>query len=254
MNPGAGSPALRMSGIRCSFAKAGEVVRGVTLEIARGEKVALIGPNGAGKTTLLLAAAGLVDHEGEVFVAGERFTRTTASRIRRKIGFLFQNPGDQLFARTVHEDVSLVPRRLRLPASEVEGRTEAALRAMDLMELGDRSPHGLSVGEKKRVAIAGIMAARPEILLMDEPAGGLDPAQRLKLLSFFRAAEKTIFFATHDMDFARETATRCILLSKGRIVAEGPASSLLEDEVLLRQHGLALAYWYKGKRAAMEGN
>lgn len=227
-------------------------VDGVSFGLKRGEKIAVIGPNGAGKTTLLLAIAGLIPSRGTVFYEETPVGKNKFDKLRRRMGFLFQSPDDQLFCKTVFDDVAFGPKCLGFDKIEVETRTVEILKEFDILHLSGKSPFQLSKGEKKRVALAGILAAEPEILIMDEPGGGLDPFQRKTFIEFMKKDRRSMIFATHDMDLAAETALRCILLFEGRIRADGPAHEILSEEELLRKCMLELPLRRQGYLAARE--
>ena len=206
-----------------------------------GESVALVGANGAGKSTVLLHLAGvLLASRGEVRVGDWPVTRATLVEVRRRVGFVFQDPEDQLFMPTVAEDVAFGPRNQHLPPEEVEGRVTAALRLVGAEHLRDRPPHRLSGGERKAVAMATVLALGPDILVLDEPSSGLDPRTRRQVIAWLGAFEHTRIVATHDLDLALEVCARTLVLVDGRVVADGPTSELLTDRELLGASGLEL--------------
>jgi cobalt/nickel transport system ATP-binding protein len=216
------------------------------LQIFRQDKAVLLGRNGAGKTTLLHLLMGLREKcAGELRLMGDsiRYNRRGLTAWRRKIGIVFQNADDQLFAPTVEQDVSFGPTNLGLSASEIDERVTAALAALGLQEYRRRSPLSLSGGEKKRVAIAGCLAMHPEILLLDEPMASLDPescAMLLDSLNRLHESGVTLIVATHDLDFAWRWAKRVILLRGGQAAADGQAHKILKNEELMTAAGLKL--------------
>ncbi len=216
-----------------------QALRGVTMHVCRGEKVALVGPNGAGKSTLMLHLNGiLLPQRGRVWVDGLEVIPENLGRIRARVGLVFQNPDDQLFSPTVFEDVAFGPLHMGLPEAEIRTRVEEALAAVGLAGFEPRIPHHLSSGEKKRVAIATVLAMRPSILVLDEPTAGLDPRTRRGLLRLLCELPVTMLIATHDMRLAAALCSRTLIIDEGRIVADGPTATLLRDDALLEQHGL----------------
>ena len=217
-------------------------LRGVDFSIADGESVGLIGPNGAGKSTLLLHLNGLLPEawrgEGSVHVGGVQVGPDTLHEVRRKVGLLFQDPNDQLFCPTVFEDVAFGPQQLGLPEAAVRERVTAALAEAGIPGFEARAPHHLSVGEKRRVCLAGVLACDPEILVLDEPSGSLDPRGRRELKELLRQIAITKLIATHDLELVVELCSRVIVLDEGAVVAEGPTVELLADEDLMLRHNL----------------
>ncbi len=214
-------------------------LRGVTLHIQRGEKVALVGPNGAGKSTLILHFNGILrPQKGRIWVDGLEVKDTTLGEIRARVGLVFQNPDDQLFSPTVYDDVAFGPRQMGLPENEVRTRVYEALQAVDLQGLEHRPPYQLSNGEKKRAAIATVLAMRPSILILDEPVAGLDPRTRRRLITLLCQLPLTMLIATHDMRLVATLCSRVMVMDEGRIIAHGPARHILNNERLLVEHGL----------------
>jgi cobalt/nickel transport system ATP-binding protein len=213
-------------------------LRGVSFNLCAGEKVALVGPNGAGKSTLMLQLNGILDGHGGIEVGGMRLTRDNLPLIRAMVGLVFQNPDDQLFSPTVFEDVAFGPLHMGLPEDEVFARVDAALEAVRMSAYRDRLSHHLSVGEKKRIAIATVLSMDPKILILDEPSAGLDPRARRTLINLLRELPITMLISTHDMRMVQELFPRTIVMDDGRIVADGMTQEILEDETLLNEHGL----------------
>ena len=225
--------------IHFSYTAEREVLRGVTLRLDHGERTALVGANGAGKSTLLLHANGLLmPSRGRVVVGDMALTAKTLPTIRQTVGLVFQNPDDQLFMPSVEEDVGFGPNNMRLTHNEIEERIEHSLRDVEALDLRHRSPQQLSGGEKRRVAIATVLAMEPSILILDEPSAGLDPRARRQLIDLLRSFGHTILIATHDLDFARQLCPRTVIMFAGRVVADGQTGLLLNDKVLLERCGL----------------
>ena len=213
-------------------------LKGVSLQIKQGEKVALVGPNGAGKSTLMLHLNGILGSDSPVQVAGLALTKTNLPVIRAKVGVVFQNPDDQLFSPTVFEDVAFGPLHMGLPEAEVRTRVARALEQVGMSHYAERLSHHLSVGEKKRIAIATVLSMEPEILVLDEPSAGLDPRARRSLITLLRELPLTMLVSTHDMLMVRELFARMIIMDEGRVVADGSTQVLMENVALLEAHGL----------------
>jgi cobalt/nickel transport system ATP-binding protein len=213
-------------------------LRGVSLKLCPGDKVALVGPNGAGKSTLMLHLNGILNGPGEIEVGGVRLTKDNLPVIRAMVGLVFQNPDDQLFSPTVFEDVAFGPLHMGLPEAEVIARVDKALDAVRMSSYRDRLSHHLSMGEKKRIAIATVLSMDPKILILDEPSAGLDPRARRTLINLLRELPITMLVSTHDMKLVQELFPRTIVMDEGRIVADDETQEILEDEMLLNEHGL----------------
>jgi cobalt transport protein ATP-binding subunit len=214
-------------------------LRGVTLHIGPGEKVALVGPNGAGKSTLMLHLNGILQPaSGSVTVCGLAVGKETLGRVRAAVGLVFQDPDDQLFSATVFEDVAFGPLHMGLSEAEVRDRVDRALAAVQMKGYGDRVPRHLSAGEKKRIAIATVLSMDPEILVLDEPAAGLDPRARRGLIRLLGDLPQTMLVATHDLRLVGAVFARTVVMDEGQIVADGPTGRILADAPLLDAHGL----------------
>lgn len=226
-----------------------EAVDSLTFSVQAGERVALVGGNGAGKSTLMKLSNGLLEPAcGEVLWEGAAIDRSRQglARLRARVGLLFQDPDDQLFAGTLLQDAAYGPLAQGLPKDEARTRALDALATVNLAEHADLPPHVLSHGMRKRAALAGVLALRPNLLLLDEPTAGLDPTSEdtlLELLDRLASQGTAVLLSTHDLDLARDWADRALVLSHGRLVAEGPASQLLSDQEglvawgLKRRHG-----------------
>jgi cobalt/nickel transport system ATP-binding protein len=239
---------LAAEGLAYSYDGGAAALDGLDLTIARGLRLALVGANGAGKTTLLLHLNGtLRPRAGSVWVKGRRadYSRRDLTRWRQTVGLVFQNPDDQLFAGTVAQDVSFGPMNLDIPVPEVRDRVDDALESLDIVELRDRPTHMLSFGQKKRVAIAGAVAMRPEVLIIDEPLSGLDPSGAEHLLAVLQRLARggtTLVLATHDMALAYAWADEVAVLRRGAVAAHGDPAEVMSDDALLRSSGLRMPW------------
>ena len=245
------TPALEVSGLAFAYPDGHQALFGVDLSVARGERVAVIGPNGAGKTTLLLHLNGILGSvaggtgTGTVRVGGLVLARRTLAEIRRRVGIVFQDPDDQLFLPTVERDVAFGPANMDRPDADVARRVSRALEQVGMASVRDRHPSHLSFGQKRRVAIAGVLATDPQVLVLDEPSSNLDPAARRELAEVVRGLDQAVLMVTHDLPYAAQLCTRCLVLDGGRIAAEGPTATILGDEGLLARHRLELPYgWH----------
>ncbi len=234
--------AIEISDLNFAYPDGRQVLRGVTLQVPPDRKTALVGPNGAGKSTLLLHLNGLLQGDGEITVAGIPVPGGDLGAVRAAVGFVFQNPDDQLFSPTVFDDVAFGPLHMGLPEEEVRLRVDEALMTVDMPEYASRVSHHLSLGEKKRIAIATVLSMKPEILVLDEPTAGLDPRARRNLINYLRDLPMTMLVSTHDMAMVAELFRRMAIMDGGQIVAEGNTSDILADEALLTRHGLELPW------------
>ncbi|WP_223185696.1 ABC transporter ATP-binding protein [Streptomyces sp. CBMA152] len=242
----AAAPAsLEVSGLAFAYPDGHQALFGVDLTVARGERVALLGPNGAGKTTLVLHLNGiLTGGAGTVTVAGLPVEKRNLAEIRRRVGIVFQDPDDQLFMPTVREDVAFGPAASGMRGPELEARVRAALEQVGMAEFADRPPHHLSFGQRRRVAVATVLAMEPEILVLDEPSSNLDPASRRELADILRTLDVTVLMVTHDLPYALELCPRSVILSGGAIAVDGKTADVLSDEELMRTHRLELPFGF----------
>lgn len=235
------TPTIAAEGLDFAYPDGTVALAGIDLHIHPGERVALLGPNGAGKTTLILHMNGIhMPHAGTVHVSGIPVDAANLLEVRRRVGIVFQDPDDQLFMPTVREDVAFGPQNLGLTGQDLDERIQSAMRAVGVDDLADRAPNHLSFGQKRRVAIAGVLAMRPEILILDEPTSNLDPASRRELTDILRGLDITQLIATHNLPYALELCPRSIVLDDRRIVADGATLELLTDERLMKEHRLEL--------------
>lgn len=221
-------PLVEIDGLQHRYPGGHVALHGVSLRVLPGERVALVGPNGAGKSTLLLHLNGVLQPTaGSVQVAGLPVRDGHLAEVRATVGLLFQNPVDQVFAPTVAEDVAYGPLHMGLPRDEVAQRVRAALAQAGLPADDQRLTTRLSLGELKRVALAGVLAMSPQLLVLDEPTAGLDPRGAQQLLDLLTTMPQTLLISTHDLHFAARLATRLVLMDGGRIVGDGPLDALL---------------------------
>jgi cobalt/nickel transport system ATP-binding protein len=218
---------------------------GVDLVVEGGERVAVLGPNGAGKTTLVLALNGInAASRGAVSVGGLAVEKANLAEIRRRVGIVFQDPDDQLFMPTVRDDVAFGPANLGLRGDELAAATVDALAAVGMAHAAERSPHHLSFGERRRVALATVLAMRPDVLVLDEPSSNLDPVARRELAEIVLGLEVTTIIVTHDLPYALQLCGRAVILDGGRIVADGPTRDVMADGDLMAAHRLELPYGF----------
>jgi cobalt/nickel transport system ATP-binding protein len=238
------APSLLIEDLAFAYPDGNQALFGVNLRVERGEFVAILGPNGAGKTTLVMHMNGIHPAEhGSVSVAGEVIDtkdKDLLRRIRGKVGVVFQDPDDQLFMPTVGEDIAFGPYNMGLRGAELDAAVDQALALVHMSEFKDRPPHHLSFGQRRRVAVATVLAMKPEILVLDEPSSNLDPASRRELANILRELKITTLMVTHDIPYAYELCERSIILSGGIVVADGDTKTILSDSKLLSENRLEL--------------
>jgi cobalt/nickel transport system ATP-binding protein len=234
------SCAIHARGLAYRYPNGHAALNGIDLHVGHGERVAVLGPNGAGKTTLMLHLNGLMSGAGTLEVAGIEVSRRSLHELRLRVGLVFQDPDDQLFMPTVEEDVAFGPLNMGLDRDEVRRRVAEALAAVRMASSAERAPYQLSMGERRRVAIATVLAMRPSLLVLDEPSASLDPRARRELVDVLAAIERTMLVTTHDLPLAAELCERALILAGGRVVADGPCHEILADPALLAAHDLEL--------------
>ena len=238
---------LKVERVSFSYEKGRPVLEDLSFQIASGERVGLIGANGAGKSTLMKLFLGLLPCRQGAIYAGEVLVgRENLAQVRRTLGFVLQDSDNQMFMPTVYEDMMFAPLNYGLRREDAEKRVDAVLERLGLMELKHRYNHKISQGEKRMAAIATILAMDPAVLLMDEPTTALDPYNRRKVIRTIRTLPQTILIASHDLDMILDTCGRVILLSQGRIAADGPADVILRDRELLEKNRMELPLCLSG--------
>ncbi len=245
MGGGVSAPSLRVSGLCFDYPDGHRALDGIDLAVAPGERVALLGPNGAGKTSLVLQLNGVLrPSAGGVEVGGMAVRAEHLREVRRRVGIVFQDPDDQLFMPTVAEDVAFGPANFGVRGQDLDARVHAALSAVGMADHAERSPLHLSGGQRKRVALATVLACDPEVLVLDEPSSNLDPVARRELAEVLLRLDRTTLMVTHDLPYALQLCPRSVVLDEGRVVADGPTRELLADSELLSRHRLELPYGF----------
>jgi cobalt/nickel transport system ATP-binding protein len=234
------NPVIHVQNLTFAYPNGRRALADLDLQVDPGEKLAVVGPNGAGKSTLFLHLNGILRAQGasRVSVAGLAIDDKTVRAVRARVGLVFQDPDDQLFSPTVFDDVAFGPLHMDLPEEEVRRRVGQALAEVGMTGYVQEMPHHLSLGERKRVAIATVLVMEPQILVLDEPSAGLDPRARRNLIHLLRDLPQTMLVASHDMRLVWDLCPRTVVLDGGRLAADGPTVELLQDEVLMESHGL----------------
>lgn len=238
------NPSLEISGLAFAYPDGNQALYGVNLNVAKGERVALLGPNGAGKTTLVMHLNGIHGAQrGTVSIAGTVLdvnNKEILKKIRAQVGIVFQDPDDQLFMPTVREDVGFGPYNMGHRGAELKKIVDDALEQVGMSDFADRAPHHLSFGQRRRIAVAGVLAMKPEILVLDEPSSNLDPASRREIATILKSLDVTILMVTHDLPYALELCDRSVVLSGGLIAEDSPTRALLADGEKLAKYRLEL--------------
>jgi cobalt/nickel transport system ATP-binding protein len=229
---------LEIQGLSFHYPDGMEALKGVNLKLCKFERVAVIGPNGAGKSTLFFHLNGIFRGTGEIRVLGQLMDNSTLHAIRRQVGLVFQDPDDQLFMPTVFEDVAFGPVNLGLSEAQVRDRVRTALHWVGMEGSEALVPHHLSVGQKKKIALATVLSMDAKILAFDEPSTGLDPRSRRSLIELLKKLPQPQLIATHDLDLTLEVCSRAVLMDGGRVIADGSIPDIYEDKALLEAHGL----------------
>jgi cobalt/nickel transport system ATP-binding protein len=238
-------PAVRVHDLRYAYPDGQVALDGVDLTVAAGERVALLGPNGAGKTTLMLHLNGvLTGSAGTVEISGIRLSRKTLQDIRRRVGLVFQDPDDQLFMPTLAQDVAFGPANFGVRGEALADRVQHALATVGMADHAERSPAHLSGGQRRRGALAAVLACEPEILVLDEPSANLDPVARRELAETLQTLEATMLLVTHDLPYAAQLCDRAVVIDHGRVVADGDTRSVLADAESLAAHRLELPWGF----------
>ncbi|MEU4741899.1 ABC transporter ATP-binding protein [Actinosynnema sp. NPDC023658] len=246
VEPQRSAPALVVERLAYAYPDGHQALFGIDLRVERGERVAVLGPNGAGKTTFVLHLNGVLGGgSGRVEVAGLPVEKANLKEVRRRVGVVFQDPDDQLFLPTVRQDVAFGPANFGLRGAELDERVERALAAVNMGGFGDRSPLHLSGGQRRRVALATVLACDPEILVLDEPSANLEPVARRELAEVLLRLDRTTLMVTHDLPYALQVCPRSVLVDGGVVVADGPTRELLADTELLARHRLELPFGFR---------
>jgi len=236
------NPAIEIRALSYRYPRGRIALDQIGFTVAADECVALLGPNGAGKSTLLLHLNGLLPErpprEPCIWIDGQPLVAASLDLIRQRVGLLFQDPEDQLISATVFEDIAFGPSQLGVEGLELAALVGRCLASVGLAGFEDREPHRLSQGEKRRVCLAGVLACKPSVLVLDEPTSDLDPRGRRQFKALLRSLPGAKILATHDLELAVDLCSRALILDEGRLVAEGPALPLLADEKLMLAHGL----------------
>ena len=239
------APAVRVRGLHYSYPDGHMALDGIDLDVEPGERVALLGPNGAGKTTLMLHLNGvLTASAGAVEIGGTVLARNTLRDIRRRVGLVFQDPDDQLFMPTLAQDVAFGPANFGIEGDALQQRVRRALETVSMSQLADRSPAHMSGGQRRRAALATVLACEPEVLVLDEPSANLDPVARRELAQTLTTLESTMLIVTHDLPYAAQLCDRAIVMDRGVIVADGAVGEVLSDAELLAAHRLELPWGF----------
>lgn len=231
---------IKFENVSFAYEKGTPVISDLSFEIQDGEAVGLIGANGAGKSTIMKLFLGLVFGEGRILVDDIEVNKNNLAEIRKKLGFVLQNSDNQMFMPTVYEDMMFAPLNYMVSREEAEKRVDEVLKSLGLEYLKNKYNHKISGGEKRMAAIATILAMQPEAVLMDEPTSALDPYNRRVVINTIRNMKQTRIITSHDLDMIMDTCSRVILISEGRIVADGDVMEILSNRELLEANHMEL--------------
>lgn len=232
---------IEFKDVQFSYPDGTEALKGINFRITHGESVGIVGANGAGKSTLISHMNGyLMPSNGDITIGNLQLNKATVREARKTVGIVFQNPDDQLFMPTVFDDVAFGPLNLGMTKEQVIERVNEALNTVGCLHLKDKPPHHLSMGQKRSVSIAAVIAMQPDILVMDEPAANLDPKSRRYLINLLNGFRHSKIIASHDLDLILDVCERCLVIADGRVVADAPAKEILIDKDLLIKNNLEL--------------
>ena len=230
---------ITVENLSFSYPDGQQALTDVSLGIYRGDSVAIVGPNGAGKSTLVLHFNGILRSNGHIKLLGKAVDENNLRWVRSRVGLVFQNPDDQLFSPTVFDDVAFGPMNMGYSEAEVEQAVKMSLELVGMAGFEKRSPHHLSVGEKKRIAMATVLSMSPEVLVIDEPTSNLDPRGKWDIIEVLKGLSVTKIVVSHDLEMVEALCRRMIIIDRGRVVADGATADILADKQLLAEHGLA---------------
>ena len=236
---------LKINNLSYAYPDGHKALKGIDFSINKGESIAILGPNGAGKTTLILHLNGILGElKGEIEVDGLEYSSENIGKIRKTVGVVFQDPDDQLFMPTVIEDVMVGPKNFGYSNEESETNAVEALKMVGMENFQDRAPHHLSFGQKRKVAIATVLASKPKLLVLDEPASNLDPASRRDLIDILIKLDISIILVTHDLPMALEICERSLVLNEGTIKEDSLTKDILQNKQLMKENRLELPYGF----------
>lgn len=236
---------LKINNLSYAYPDGHKALKGIDFSINQGESIAILGPNGAGKTTLILHLNGILGElKGEIEVDGLEYSTENIGKIRKTVGVVFQDPDDQLFMPTVIEDVMFGPKNFGYSNEESETNAVEALKMVGMENFQDRAPHHLSFGQKRKVAIATVLASKPKLLVLDEPASNLDPASRRDLIDILIKLDISIILVTHDLPMALEICERSLVLNEGIIKKDSLTKDILQNKQLMKENRLELPYGF----------
>ncbi len=236
---------LNINNLSFEYPDGHEALKNINLNLSNGERLGVLGPNGAGKTTLILHLNGILGElKGNIQLSQVSYTEDNISKIRKSVGLVFQDPDDQLFMPTVLEDVMFGPKNFGFSEEQVEANSMKALEQVKMLEFTDKPPHHLSFGQKRKIAIASVLASEPELLVLDEPSSNLDPASRRELIDILKNLKVSIILVTHDLPMALEICNRSIILNNGQITADADTYKILKDSKVMEENRLELPFGF----------